>query len=118
MDRNAAVSFQGAFRFSGSRKLDDNQYLYLLLFWQAEQLHQKSESARDCADPVRELVGLPFGADGEFFVGSEDFFSIPVEKQVRFRNNIRGDWIPNFALKTAQDLGGYALFIDQVHEIV
>lgn len=76
--------FQGAFRFSGGKRLEYNQYLYLLLFWQADQSEQGSQYERYCADPVRELVGLPFGAEGEFFVRSKDFLDIPIEKKVSF----------------------------------
>ncbi|GAQ79667.1 hypothetical protein KFL_000350220 [Klebsormidium nitens] len=83
MYRNMSITynFQGAFKFCGGTRLEYNQYLHLLLFWQNEQLQRDSGATRNCAHPVRELVGLPFGAEGEFWVSSRDFLDLPLEKQ-------------------------------------
>lgn len=79
------MSFQGAFRFSGGKKLNDDQCRYLLLFWQIERYQRVIDDVKDCSDPVRELVGLPLGAEGEFFVSSQSFLDLPSETQVRSR---------------------------------
>ncbi|GAQ79668.1 hypothetical protein KFL_000350225 [Klebsormidium nitens] len=79
-----SMSFQGAFRFSGGKKLNDHQYRYLLLFWQIERCQRNIDEVKECPDPVRELVGLPLGAKGEFFLSSKDFLDLPTETQTQF----------------------------------
>lgn len=92
------MSFQGAFRFTGGKKLDDNQYRYLLLFWQVERYQRDVDKMENCPDPIRELVGLRLGAEGEFFVSSKDFLNLHTEGQVRSCKKIRLSFVPYYVV--------------------
>lgn len=72
--------FQGAFQFSGGRRLNENQYRYMLLFWLAPRYKRSIQ----VADPLRELVGLPFDPEGAYFVNSKEFLDLPPETQVSY----------------------------------
>lgn len=74
--------FKGCFKFAGGKKLSDDQYLYLLLFWRLKRYKRDGRILRGCADPIRERVGLPVGPEGVFFVSSKEFLDLPIETQV------------------------------------
>lgn len=80
---------QGPFKFSEGRKLNEDQYLYLLLSWQVPRYKRTEMPLEGYPDPIRGLVGLPLGPEGAFFVSSKEFLALPTELQVNHVELIR-----------------------------
>ncbi|GAQ83060.1 hypothetical protein KFL_001340140 [Klebsormidium nitens] len=76
--------FQGAFRFAEGKKLTQQQYQYLMLFWGIARSKRNVSLLKLHKDPIRDLVGLPLGPEGALFVSSQEFLDLPKEVQVEF----------------------------------
>ena len=65
------TDFSGKFKITP--KLSVEQVAYLKQFCNTRRMKRDAEIAATLPDPIREAVGLPIGAEGEYFVGGGDF---------------------------------------------
>lgn len=63
------TEFRGVFKLD--KQLTDKHAEYLRQFSETRRMGRK-ESAASLPDPIREAVGLPYGEEGEFYVGGDE----------------------------------------------
>ena len=65
------TDFHGQFKVTPT--LTDEHKTYLKMFAETRRMKRNEEKAEEFLDPVRNMVALPIGIDGAFFVGGGGF---------------------------------------------
>jgi len=66
------TEFQGSFKITPS--LSENHKLYLQKFNKTRRMKRHETHPQLQDDPLRIIVNLPIGTEGEFFIGSKELF--------------------------------------------
>lgn len=75
------INFSGMLLFADGKELTQQQFEYLALFCDVPRFKRDVALLKDHPDPLREAVGLPLGAEGEFFVSSHEYQQLPDDSE-------------------------------------